>query len=200
MSQDYEIAWVGSKTREWSSQKGGAMIDYTIALEDREGTVKLTQKSTTAAPNVGDTLHGHIDKEEVTPREGDPFTVHKFRKDQREDGPHRVHPDDFRKSKANNGSPPPAQDFDARGARIERMAAHKAAATLAATAPPAAQEAEFQKWLTLLSEDLDSYEKARGLKASGVVDEAEAAKVLEAEQPTPTPAGAGITDSDDIPF
>ena len=204
MSADHTITWVGDKTKPWSSQKGGAMIDYTIAVDGREGTLKLTQKPETAVPVPGDTLYGHIESEDITPKNGgETFTVHRFRKDQREDGPQRVSATSTARKAGVDFN-----EFDARGARIERMAAHKAAATLTAGKVPP-HGGDFDAWLAALSEDLDSYEQARGLKASapprnaaegGSAPKTETVAEISEAEAVAELAAQGVSDSDDIPF
>ena len=203
MPQEYTVAWVGDQTRPWTSKRGDGMVDFKIALQGREGTLKLTQKQSTTPPQKGDTLYGHIEVEEITPRNGgDPFTVEKFKKDQRE-GPQRVDANKTARMAGWKGEHRPvANGFDAREARIERMAAHKAAAHLAATYPPERQEAEFTKWLDFLSADLDSYEQARGMRGAIIpeqeVSEAEAQRLLETQEQVP--AGVAMPDDSEIPF
>lgn len=165
MSQTYEIAWVGDRTREWQSQHG-LMVDYRIALEDRDGTLTLTQKPSTDPPRVGQELFGHIEEEEVTPRNGDPFTAYKFKKDQQPNGSSPREQLIQRNAEIRDKQRAGGDPFADKDARIERMAAHKVAATLASTYPAAEQQDEFTKWLDFLSADLDSYEKARGLRGA----------------------------------
>ena len=59
---DYTITNI-QKRDEWTFQ-GNHMQDYAITLtgEDNKGWIKLTQKFETRPPQVGDPLHGHIEK------------------------------------------------------------------------------------------------------------------------------------------
>jgi hypothetical protein len=104
------------------------------------------------------------------------------------------------------------------------MAAHKAAATLAAGLG-AQTQAEFERWLVYLSEDLDSYEAARRGRVSAPVPVADFVSTPTASSPKPTDTAesvqadktlkeweardqtledqvlaGGVADDDDIPF
>ena len=88
MSQEYTVAWVGDKTRPWQGQKG-SFIDYQIALEGRDGTLKLTQVPDTPAPQKGQSLYGSILTETKTNHQtGEDFELVKFKKEQRPDASH----------------------------------------------------------------------------------------------------------------
>lgn len=90
MSQDWRIEWVGDKTNQWQSRHG-QMIDYYIGVGGWEGSMKLTQKPETPAPQVGQTLYGAVQVEVITPKDGgEPFEVAKFKKERRPDGPQKV--------------------------------------------------------------------------------------------------------------
>lgn len=85
MGQDYTITWVGDQTKPWKGQKG-SYIDYFIAVDGHDGSMKLTQVPETAAPQVGQLLHGHIETETKTNRQtGEEFEAVKFQKEQRPD-------------------------------------------------------------------------------------------------------------------
>jgi hypothetical protein len=160
VSQDYKIAWVGDKTRDWESH-GSAKRDYKIALDGVEGTLTLSQLTTSDPPRPGDSLYGHIEEEEVTPRNGDPFTAYKFRKDKRENG----HPAIGGSVAQRRGQQTTPGDFDSRSLRIERQHSQEMAlrAITLAGGPTKLSEvrSDIQDWTDYFMDDLDAYERAR---------------------------------------
>ena len=197
----------------------GPLVTYWMAIEDghEEKFCYWTRQPESAPPRPGMDLYGHLTDEGLT-KKGKPKL--KFHPDQREDGKSALiqrnaaaardqrsaSPAQARTADRGNASAPASPavsggDFDARGARIERMAAHKAAAHLVHDTPPPSRTVAFEGWLAYLSEDLDSYEAARRGQVSAPIPAPES-------PPPPEPSleeaalsgGLALPDSDDIPF
>lgn len=64
MDKEYTITSVDRRD-EWRSSyatnPGNDMVDYAVALEGEQGWIKLSQKITTAPPQVGAPIFGHIE-------------------------------------------------------------------------------------------------------------------------------------------
>lgn len=81
----YEITAVATGFREWNSQQGGQFFAYKITLKDPTGrvheNVEWSRKSSSAAPQVGESVEGELETKTVNAASG-PFQVTKFRKAQ----------------------------------------------------------------------------------------------------------------------
>lgn len=87
MSQEYTIKAVSEHTRTYDT-KFGQMISYKLKLDGVDAPVELGQKTTTPAPQAGQTLYGHIEETTFGP---------KFKKEQ---------PQDFGQARTSSGSTP----------------------------------------------------------------------------------------------
>lgn len=64
---EYKIQAVSTETRQYDT-KFGPMISYKLKLEGHDTPVELGQKSTTPAPQEGQTLNGHIEETQYGPK------------------------------------------------------------------------------------------------------------------------------------
>jgi hypothetical protein len=212
MSQVFTVNWVGDRTKSWQHAPSNTTnIDYTVAFEGYESTVKLTRKSTSQPPKVGDQVYGGIIVQTPTdPKTGETFEVHKFKSEQRPaqsgQGANGVSGDTFK-------APGGAQDSDwwyAKDRRISRAGVMQAVVA-SGVFNDGVQTDGYVRLVNALTDDLLESLDGRTPHPSAPKTEAtppaqaqvHATPPFQYEDVTPKTVAEGtapIADGDDIPF
>lgn len=217
-SCDWTVEKLG-EAHGWASRKGGSYIDYWMGVTDghEDKWVYTTRKSQSQAPQIGDTIYGHLEYGKTQAGKDKIKLV----KDQ-EDQPRRLNGQSGLKQSG------PA-DFDPRSLRIERQHSQEMALRTIAIFGPDGTEGtsgptdQIKEWTDYFMEDLDAYEAARrGVGGGGSPNAAASPRAADdSAEPSLTaaapsvqevteeqaqvvlggaPGGDGFSDPDDIPF
>ena len=141
--------------RPWKTKQGGSFIDHNLTVDDgqTQQRVVLTQKPETPDPQPNDVIYGHIEEQEIPKKDGGTFTKLKLKKDQRDSGSGAIRQNAGRAGMAQApvaSSERPAQNFDARSARIERQHSQEMAVRLMAAFEPVTQGRTAKAYLEVV--------------------------------------------------